>query len=45
MPDLEYDLLDFDARDEIDSETWTDPSAVVLFEEITGRPLRPADLR
>lgn len=44
MPALDYDLLDFNARDEIDSETWTDPSAAALFEEITGRPLRPADL-
>ena len=34
--DLDYDLLDFDARDELDAEAAQD-----LREIMTGRPARP----
>lgn len=43
MPQIDYDLLDFDARDEIDDET--DAAYASLREEITGLPTRPGTIR
>lgn len=43
MPDLDYDLLDFDTRDEIDEER--DAALASIREEITGLPTRPGTLR
>lgn len=43
MPQIDYDLLDFDARDEIDDET--DAAFFALREEITGLPTRPGTIR
>lgn len=36
---IDYDLLDFEDRDDLDAET--DASYAALREEITGFPVRP----